>query len=59
MGRQHDVPRLQRFVEGGGLREFQRSEQGLEIAIRVDSVDLAARQQRVQVRASVGAGHGV
>ena len=37
----------------------KRNEQGQEIAVAVDAVDLAGLQQRVQVGAGVGAGHGV
>ena len=57
-GRQHKVPRQQRLVVIGGLRERQRREQGFQITVRVNPVDLAGLQQRVQVGARVGAGHG-
>ena len=40
-GRQYDAPGKQRLVVVRGLCEWQCHEQGLQIAIRVDSVDLA------------------
>ena len=58
-GWQRNVPRQQRLVVVGGLSERQGHEQGLQIAVRVDAVGLAGLQQRVQICARVGAGHGI
>ena len=40
-GCQRNVPRQQRLVLVGGLSQWQGHEQGLQIAVRVDCVDLA------------------